>query len=302
MSKFQNKMASDALATLDRLATIEPDLPLVDDVAALCKRASIDGDCTKYLVKFAREFAQLSGLCTEDLVKRALQRFLKGRNTDSILRGVKRASDDETIWARSALVLLDGQEIPVAEDAALVAGLEKRASWLKAVIPGAGKLIAGGAKGLWGGLKPMLSEGGRAAAGGASRAGGAARAAAGGASRAGGAGQAGRWASLGRTRALQTAPQTAGHGARNLGMLGLAGGAGYLGGRSRGSTDQDMQMAEMNAIMPYIAQSRDPSQILQYVQQLAEMGQEVSPEVWDALRFGLRYQTNPMMRYNPWAR
>lgn len=89
MPKFQSKTANDALAALDRLDVVEDEPRLVVDIAALCKNAAASDAQTACLIKFAREFVQLSGLCTEDLVKRALTRFLQGRNTDSILRGVK---------------------------------------------------------------------------------------------------------------------------------------------------------------------------------------------------------------------
>lgn len=273
MLKFQNKTANDALTTLDKLESTELNCTVIEDITNFCKKAKVDAECSDYLVKFAREFISLSSLSTEDLVKRALQRFLRGRNTDSILRGIKQASVDDNILAKSALVILNEKEVSLPEEASLAACLEKRAQPLARA---AGKGLTAGGRWLTQRALP--------------------------------------WAAgkFGRTsfKALPSAGASAGRGlqltpfGKALGVAGLGAGAGFMGGRASapsGHTDKDMRLAELNAILPFVSQSRNPEQILQYVQQLSSMGQEASPEVWDALRFGLRYRANPWMRFNPWS-
>lgn len=137
-----NKTASDALATLARLA--RPALTKeaserVQDTVAFCKDAGLDEETTDAMVKTSRRFEELSTLTTEDLVKRALQRFLSDRNTDSIFLGIKRASDDDVVIAATALKLAEGtKQAGTPDDAALLLALEKRAFVGKLINKGLG--------------------------------------------------------------------------------------------------------------------------------------------------------------------
>lgn len=73
-----------------------------------------------------RNFDNYGSLTTEDLVKLALQKFLEGRNSDSIISGIKnKVGDGSTVLAKSACCILEGKDF--SEDQELVAELTKRA-------------------------------------------------------------------------------------------------------------------------------------------------------------------------------
>lgn len=65
----------------------------------------------------------LSSLSTEDLVKRALNRFMRNRNADALLRGLSRSGANDSVKCAAVLSLLDD----VDEKDELIQALHKRA-------------------------------------------------------------------------------------------------------------------------------------------------------------------------------
>lgn len=134
MSKFLNQAASDALETLDKLAADDSTVG-TKGIAALCKKAGIEDTDATYIEKFARSFEQVSGLTTEDLVKRALRRFVNGRDTDAIYRGISKSTDDDQVKCAAACRFIDQQDLrELPEDAALLATLEKKSGLGNAIV------------------------------------------------------------------------------------------------------------------------------------------------------------------------
>ena len=125
--------ATDALAALDAIETnlaksASTDSEFVSGCASFCKEACFDDSTSDYLVKYARSFESYTDLSTEDLVKRALNRFLKERNTDSILKGINKKASDDTSKCFSTLCMLSDCAMPEDTDSrALLGALEKRA-------------------------------------------------------------------------------------------------------------------------------------------------------------------------------
>ena len=134
MTNFQ-KTADTALSALDILPAVE---------------------------KTAREFEQYLSLTTEDLVKRALQRFASKRDASYVLTGIKKKASDGISIALAARRLIGEQEVEEgSEDAAILDALEKRAfkmPWgglAKSVLPALGAAGAAGYAGHQIGARPQ---------------------------------------------------------------------------------------------------------------------------------------------------
>lgn len=261
--------ASNALETLDKLAAAPSD----DSLDVLCKQAGVEDSDVDFVAKFARSFEQASGLSTEDLVKRALRRFVKDRDTDAILKGIKNATDNDQIKCAAVCRLIDQQDLTdLPEDAALLASLEKQA------VGGAGRAVG-----------TAITKYAPRIFGGASR----------GAGAVGGGG--GRPVIDASFRVLDKGARSGGM-MRGLGKLipGLAVGGGVYGGakggehlyNTYGAPAGKRQMMEQFGPMMAQGFSRggNPQAI---VQMMRQMGDNYDPQMLDMLERAMSFRRNP---------
>lgn len=281
-------------------------------IEQFCKNAGVNDKETEYLVKFARTFESYNTLSTEELVKKALSRFLKSRNTDSIFDGIKQASDKAEIQVTATLKLLAGKRIKSAEDAALAAQLEKRAGglWNTAKAIGtAGKNLLSAGRGVVPEIAGFASGAGRGVTRGAEAMSHMPR------SILGMGGMMGRAAegAVPNIRAMGSAGRAAGNVAKEVGGLGnfarkampfaLGAGAGIGANKAMGfpewySKNYGAQYGERQALqnlMPYIMRSQDPAAMIQYMQRLTQLGGQLPEDAANMLQGGLAFQMNPYM-------
>lgn len=295
MSKFM-KTANDALAVIDRMeqeTNSGHTKSAADRFIGMLKHAGLDDGDEKFVAKFARSFESYSTLSTEDLVKRALQRFLKHRNIDNIVEGMKSASNNERVWAKAAADFIGPQLDHDDPDTAAMNGeLCKRAELGSAARIARSLSRRGAAAGRGAAVDiatglPMRGAGAGMAneLGAVGKGLGGTAAGAGMASVGGELGSAAREGGLMARHPYMASAGLLGAGAGGMYALGRAG-FGGMGGRR----DTLMQM------LPLLAETGNPDTALAMIMDYSQRGGKIPDEMWQALREAIAY------RRNPWAR
>lgn len=139
----QNKVVSDALANLEKLAAAAA---VDNELVAMCKSAGVNDEDAAFVEKFARSFEYATSLSTEELVKRALQRFADKRDPDAVFRGISSVARDDRTKCAAVCTLLSEQDVREdPEAAAMLAALEKSAVNPTAIVKQLPRVFSGAA-------------------------------------------------------------------------------------------------------------------------------------------------------------